>query len=96
MNNGQGNYEPGGMAMSSGLSPEEAALRNEQYQEHQRRLQEKYMLQHQQLEQQSTHPHDESAPYYTSQGQLIYPVASPCYDARPRYGLSDFELLETL
>ncbi|KAF9962733.1 hypothetical protein BGZ70_007941 [Mortierella alpina] len=104
MSNGLGNFEPGGMAMASVSPLEEAALRSEQYQEHQLRLQEKYRLQQQQqmdLAQTSTHPHDPvpndgTQPYYTSQGQLIIPTASPCYDARPQYGLSDFELLETL
>ncbi|KAG0298291.1 hypothetical protein BGZ98_000256 [Dissophora globulifera] len=104
MSNGHGNFEPGGMAMAS-LGPlDEAALRSEQYQEHQLRLQEKYRLQHQQqmdLVPDSTHPHDPisndgTQPYYTSQGQLVVPKASPCYDARPQYGLADFELLETL
>lgn len=104
MSNGHGNFEPGGMAMATVSPLEEAALRSEQYQEHQLRLQEKYRLQQQQqmdLAQTSTHPHDPvpndgTQPYYTSQGQLIIPTASPCYDARPQYGLSDFELRETL
>ncbi|KAF9920422.1 hypothetical protein FBU30_009771 [Linnemannia zychae] len=103
MSNGHGNFEPGGMAMAS-ISPlDEAAIRNEQYQEHQMRLQEKYRLQHQQQMGllSPTHPHDPvpndgTQPYYTSQGQLIIPTTSPCYDARPQYGLGDFELLETL
>ena len=105
MSNGHGNFEPGGVPKAN-LSPqEEAALRAEQFQEHQLRVQEKFRLQHQQQmelhHQTSTHPHDPppndgSQPYYTSQGQLIIPSASPCYQARPQYGLSDFELLETL
>ncbi|KAF9944016.1 hypothetical protein BGZ65_012810, partial [Modicella reniformis] len=105
MSNGHGNFEPGGMAMAS-ISPlDEAALRSEHYQQHQLRLQEKYRLQHQQQmelhHQTSTHPHDPvpddgTQPYYTSQGQLIIPGPSPCYQARPQYSLSDFELLETL
>ncbi|ORZ19180.1 hypothetical protein BCR41DRAFT_40405 [Lobosporangium transversale] len=102
MSNGHGNFEPGGMAMMS--PPDQNALRNEQYQEHQRKLQEKYELQYKQqmeLAQTSTHPHDPAPnegnqPYYTSQGQLVIPTPSSCYQARPQYGLADFELLETL
>ncbi|KAI7820431.1 hypothetical protein BC939DRAFT_234490 [Gamsiella multidivaricata] len=95
------NMEPGGMAMAS-LSPmDDAALRAEQFQEHQLRLQEKFRLQHQQqmgLAQTSAHPHepDGMQPYYNSQGQLTYPTSSPCYEAKPKYGLGDFDLLETL
>ncbi|KAG0298673.1 hypothetical protein BGZ97_003980 [Linnemannia gamsii] len=109
MSNGHGNFEPGGMAMAS-ISPHDeaaqAALRNEQYQEHQLRLQEKYRLQHQHQMglQAATHPHDPvndgdldaAGGYFTAQGQYIRPIDSPCYDARPQYGLGDFELLETL
>ncbi|KAF9971240.1 hypothetical protein BGZ73_005842 [Actinomortierella ambigua] len=104
MSNGHGNFEAGGMATAGAL--DDVALRNEQFQEHQLRLQEKYRLQHQQqqldlqyMHQQPTHPHDlvdGTQPYYSSTGQLIYPAQSPCYDARPQYRLSDFELLETL
>ncbi|KAG0097545.1 hypothetical protein BGZ93_002520 [Podila epicladia] len=103
MSNGLGNYEPGGMATISPL--EDASLRSEQFQEHQLRLQEKYRLAHQhQMDLEyatSTHPHDlppndGTQPYYTSQGQLIVPTASPYYEARPQYGLTDFDLLETL
>ncbi|KAG0302819.1 hypothetical protein BGZ99_002884, partial [Dissophora globulifera] len=100
MNSGHSNMEPGGMAMATLLPMDDAALRTEQFQEHQLRLQEKFRLQHQhqvELAQTSTHPHDDSSqPYYTSQGQLIYPTTSPCYEARPQYGLPDFKLLETL
>lgn len=78
----------------------QAALRNEQYQEHQLRLQEKYRLQHQHQMglQTATHPHDPVSGdgYFTAQGHYIEPKASPCYDATPQYGLADFELLETL
>ncbi|KAG9071237.1 hypothetical protein KI688_008783 [Linnemannia hyalina] len=103
MSNGHGNFEPGGMAMAS-VSPHdeaaEAALRNEQYQEHQLRLQEKYRLQHQHQMglQTATHPHDpvSGEGYFTAQGHYIDPKGSPCYDATPQYGLADFELLETL
>ncbi|KAF9942660.1 hypothetical protein BGZ67_000474 [Mortierella alpina] len=103
MSNGHGNVVPGGMAVAS---IDDAALRAEKFQEHQLRLQEKYRLQHQNLDQMDAqgngaHPHDPAPndseqPYYTSQGQLIYPTPSPCYQARPQYGLSDFQLLETL
>ncbi|KAF9162565.1 hypothetical protein BGX20_001681 [Mortierella sp. AD010] len=103
MNNGHGNFEPGGMAMAS-LSPlDENALRNEQFQEHQLRVQEKFRAQHQHQMDfgQATHPHDPvpkdgTQPYYTSQGKYIIPTASPCYNSRPQCSLADFELLETL
>ncbi|KAF9415350.1 hypothetical protein BGZ94_000120, partial [Podila epigama] len=101
MSSGHGNYEPGGMATISPL--EDTSLRAEQFQEHQMRLQEKYRLQHQhQMDlEYATHPHDTppndgTQPYYTSQGQLIVPTTSPYYEARPQYGLTDFDLLETL
>ncbi|KAG0205007.1 hypothetical protein BGX33_008157 [Mortierella sp. NVP41] len=100
MSNGHGNVEPGGMAMAS--SYDEAARRQEQFQEHQLRLQERYHRQHQMdLAQTPTHPHDPvpndgTQPYYNSQGQLVYPTKSPYYEARPQYGLTDFDLLETL
>ena len=78
----------------------QAALRNEQYQEHQLRLQEKYRLQHQHQMglQTATHPHDpvSGEGYFTAQGHYIEPKGSPCYDATPQYGLADFELHETL
>ncbi|CAO3573609.1 unnamed protein product [Mortierella alpina] len=103
MSNGHGNVVPGGMAVAS---IDDAALRAEKFQEHQLRLQEKYRLQHQNQDRMDAqgngaHPHnpapnDAAQPYYTSQGQLIYPTPSPCYQARPQYGLSDFQLLETL
>ncbi|KAG0196639.1 hypothetical protein BGX31_005268, partial [Mortierella sp. GBA43] len=104
MSNGHGNFEPGGMAMASINPLDEAALRTEQYQEHHSRLHEKYRLQHQQqlelLHQTSTHPHDpapNNGSFYSSPGQPPnHPPTSPCYQARPQYGLSDFELLETL
>ncbi|KAF9550458.1 hypothetical protein BGW38_009549, partial [Lunasporangiospora selenospora] len=72
--------------------------------EHQQRLHDKYERLNQQqmdLAQSSAHPHDPASddsmqPYYTSQGKLIQPMASRHYDARPQYGLGDFELLETL
>ncbi|KAF8946072.1 hypothetical protein BGZ46_005875, partial [Entomortierella lignicola] len=92
--------EPGGMAMASFSSMDDAA-RTEQFQEHQLRLQEKYRLQHQhqmELAHTGTHPHDidVSQPYVTSQGLVIYPQANPFYLAKSLYALSDFELLETL
>ncbi|KAF9345173.1 hypothetical protein BGX26_003431, partial [Mortierella sp. AD094] len=100
MSNGHSNMEPGGMAMAS-FSPMDDALRAEQFQEHQLRLQEKYRLQHQHqmdLANASTHPHDidGAQPYVTSQGMFIYPQANPFYLAKSLYALSDFELLETL
>ncbi|KAI1298188.1 hypothetical protein EDD11_006870 [Mortierella claussenii] len=100
MSNGHANREPGGMAMAP-FSPMDDVLRTEQFQEHQLRLQEKYRLQHQQqmeLAQTSTHPHDrdDTLPYYSSQGVFVGHEASPNFIARPQYGLSDFQLLETL
>ncbi|KAF9582767.1 hypothetical protein BGW38_010787, partial [Lunasporangiospora selenospora] len=105
MSNGHGNMEPGGMAMATVSPHEDAARRDEIYREHQLRLQEKFQKRHQQemdYVHTGTHPHDPAPgpggpqPYYTSQGQLVYPNPSPYYNSRPQYGLSDFELLETL
>ncbi|ORZ28750.1 hypothetical protein BCR41DRAFT_4261 [Lobosporangium transversale] len=96
MNNGHINMASGGMAMAS-LSP----MDTEQFQEHQLRLHERYRLQHEQqmeLNQNSTHPHDNDkmSPYYSSQGVFVGHELSPNFVARPQYGLSDFQLLETL
>ncbi|KAG0306408.1 hypothetical protein BGZ97_000758 [Linnemannia gamsii] len=90
MSHGHGNMEPGGMAMAS--SYDDAAMRQEQFQEHQLRLQEKYARL---AQENSTHPHDlpSNGTYVDSQGQLVY---SPYFEARPQYGLKDFDLLETL
>ncbi|KAG0278297.1 hypothetical protein BGZ95_004295 [Linnemannia exigua] len=97
MSNGHANMEPGGMAMAS--SYDDAAMRAEQLQEHQLRLQEKYARL---AQQNSTHPHDPVVPsdgsqsYYSAQSVPNYPEKSPYYEARPQYGLTDFDLLETL
>ncbi|KAF9285491.1 hypothetical protein BGZ88_009509, partial [Linnemannia elongata] len=71
-------------------------LRNEKFQEHQLRLQEKYARLASQ--ENSTDPHDlfNDDSYINAQGQIVRPTKNPFFEARPQYSLKDFELLETL
>lgn len=93
MSNGHANMEPGGMAMASSYDD---AMRQEQFQEHQLRLQEKYARLA--AQENSTHPHDlfNDGSYINAQGQIVRPTKSPFFEATPQYGLRDFDLLETL
>ncbi|KAG0041227.1 hypothetical protein BGZ89_007577, partial [Linnemannia elongata] len=73
-----------------------AAIREEQFQEHQLLLQEKYARLA--AQEKSTHQHDllNDGSYINAQGQIDRPTMSPCFDATPQYGLRDFELLDTI
>lgn len=81
------------MAMASSYDD---AMRQEQFQEHQLRLQEKYARLA--AQENSTHPHDlfNDGSYINAQGQIVHPTKSPYFEATPQYGLRDFDLLETL